>query len=132
MFVHEDSKECKFGEACERKKCMYKHAIEDENEDENGDEPDDERNDNEKTFLNPSQSDSEPNDDEEKDDAKAAEEVSTYKCDVCMFNTADNKRLQRHNFENHSVKGAYVCQNCKKKCDTRKLFNSHRYHGCGS
>ena len=51
MFVHEDSIECKFGKACERKKCMYKHAIEDENEDESGDEPDDERNDNEKIFF---------------------------------------------------------------------------------
>ena len=77
------------------------------------------------TFINPSQSDdSEPNDEDEKDDAN--KEV-IYKCDVCMFNTTDNKRLMRHTFENHSVN-----HNCKRKCDKRKLFNSHPYNSCGS
>ena len=79
-----------------------------------------------RTFINPSQSDD--NDEEEKEFAKAAEEVLNNKCELCMFNTTDNKRLQRHTFENR----AYVCHNCEKKCDTRKMFNSHRYHGCGS
>ena len=143
MFVHKDSEECKFGKACERNNCMYKHDSEDnsdeniddsENEGESDEEEiEDERNDYEKTFHNPYQSDdSEHNDEEEDDNAKAAEEVINYKCELCMFTTTDNKRLQRHTFENHSVKGAYVCHNCKKKCETRKMFNSHRYHGCGS
>ena len=74
--------------------------------------------------MNPSQSDdSETNDEDENDDAN--KEVITYKCDVCMFNTTDNKRLMRHTFENHSVKGENVCHNCKRKCDTRKIFTSH-------
>ena len=125
IFVHGNSEECKFGKACERDKCMFKHIIE-EHDEENDEEHKDDRDDNEKTVLNPSQSDeSEANDENEKEDAN--KEVIKYKCDVCMFNITDSKRLMRHTFENH-----FVSHNWKKKCDTRKLFNSHRYHGCGS
>ena len=87
IFLHDNSGICKYGKRCEREKCMYKHTIDvtEEYDDEENDivETDDETendgkgenddNVSEKTFFNPSQSDSETegfdknemNDDEE-------------------------------------------------------------------
>ena len=74
-----------------------------------------------KTFINPSlvenpitfQTPSEP-----------------IQCEQCQFNTPNTDRMQRHKFENHSVKGKYVCSICKGEFD-KKPFKSHQYHGCG-
>ena len=55
----------------------------------------------------------------------------SVKCDLCNFETTNKERMKRHSFENHSVKGKYICIQCKREFDTRKYFNSHNYHGCG-
>ena len=152
IFLHEDSAECKFGNDCERNNCMFKHTVpkttkkndgskcEDENvewkiEDIDSNSDDDiSENETNKTFLNPSQSDDSDAKQElenmtEKIDkdatATAIEEVKNYKSELCIFQTADSKRLQRHTFEKHSVPG-------KKECENQKLFNNHHFFGCGS
>ena len=57
--------------------------------------------------MNPSQSDdSETNDEDENDDAN--KEVITYLMCACSTQLT-TKRIMIHTFENHSVKGAYVC-----------------------
>ena len=127
------------GSICENENVEAK--IEDiESDSENDNEDDDiSENKNENTFLNPSQSDDSDAKQEDENvtetvdkDATATEEVKNYKCELCMFQTADSKRLQRHTFENHSVQGKYICHNCKQECENRKQFNNHRFFGCGS
>jgi hypothetical protein len=95
----------------------------------------------ERTFLNPSQSVDEPVNepiDEQVDGHvdenvdKLVKEPVNFKCELCIFQITNKTRLDRHTFENHSVKGKYICIQCKQEFDTRKKFNSHNYHGCSS
>ena len=58
-------------------------------------------------------------------------EETLVRCELCNFETANKERMKRHTFEIHSVKGKYVCIQCKYEFETRKQFNSHNYHGCG-
>ena len=53
----------------------------------------------------------------------------SFKCELCIFETKDSKRFKRHKFENHSVKGRYVCIGCHEEFLNRKHFNSHSYKG---
>ena len=57
-------------------------------------------------------------------------EPEMVECDVCIFKTKNEERMKRHKFENHSVIGKYVCIQCKREFDTRKLFNNHNFYGC--
>ena len=144
IYLHEESGLCKYGEDCERQNCMYQHKrvktiksnIDNENIQDVIDASDDDSSDEEKhetedidsetdgeddteridqTFVNPSQSDDGNTDEEIKtDEHDAIEEVINYECEVCIFKTTDGKRFKRHQFENHSVKGKYVCIGCKK------------------
>ena len=52
------------------------------------------------------------------------------KCDFCGFETTDRIRFKKHQVEMHSVKGKYVCCSCREEFEKRKMFNSHKYHGC--
>ena len=80
-----------------------------------------------KTFCNSSQSDDEKNDVA----ANIVENVEQemIKCDLCIFETKDEKRMKRHTFENHSDKGKYICIGCKREFDTRKFVNNHNHYG---
>ena len=85
--------------------------------------------------MNPFSSNSQESvsDVQEKDtkDNKIEQTVSeSFKCELCIFKTTDSKRFKRHQFENHSVKGKYVCIACHEEFESRKQFNSHNYHGC--
>ena len=144
IFIHKDSEMCRYGATCERKKCMYKHG--DNDDDENDEvETDGEENDDDdqadKTFVNPFRSNSRESlhDNDESENPKneelkninvqdSGEEL--FKCELCIFETKDSKRFKRHKFENHSVKGRYVCSGCHEEFLTRKHFNSHNYKGC--
>ena len=70
----------------------------------------------------------EKNEDVNDKDDKTEEE---FKCELCIFKTKNIRRLERHKFENHSVKGKYICILCKQEFGTRKTFNNHNYFGCG-
>ena len=153
IFLHQDSEVCKYGAMCERNNCMYKHEEENDDE-ENGDEENsdeeigDEENTEEnnvdvdhgnRTFMNPFLSNSKESVVEEKDIEDNSEVKSTvneqtveesFKCKLCIFQTTDSKRFKRHQFENHSVKGKYLCIACHEEFESRKQFNSHNYHGC--
>ena len=131
VFLHEDAELCRYGAICERNYCMFRHddvgksmVAKDSvwNVDEtieNDDNKIEAEVDNlDMTFQKPSQE----NDSES--------EVSV-KCDLCNFETTNRERMKRHSFENHSVKGKYICIQCKHEFDTRKQFNSHNCHGCG-
>ena len=50
-------------------------------------------------------------------------ECENFKCDLCIFQTTDKRRFDRHTFENHSVKGKYNCIQCLQTFDKRKHFN---------
>ena len=154
IFLHEDSSVCKYRKSCERINCMFKHEIdsidanegckddEDNNPDENifdveeCNENDESDNDetvdsdvkavSDLTFCNPSLADEVFPVIEEKE-----EEPILLTCELCIFTTNDKRRFERHQFENHSVKGKYICIQCKEEFDKRKQFNSHNYHGCG-
>ena len=157
IFIHKDSEMCRYGSACERKKCMYKH--EDKNDDENDDdendvdENDDDQNDEEetngdedddedqadKTFVNPFRSRESVIEDHENENPESEETTNietensveeSFKCELCIFETKDSKRFKRHKFEIHSVKGRYVCSGCHEEFINRKHFNSHNYKGC--
>ena len=89
----------------------------------NVDEPDGEDvDDSEKTFLNPSQSD------------EKTEEEELMRCEYCNYDAPNKQKLVKHTFQNHSIKGKWICFGCKEEFDTRQYFNSHnyKYHGCGS
>ena len=135
VFLHEDADLCRYGDLCERNFCMFRHedvgkSMVDkdsvwnvEETAENDDEKIDSEIDNlEKTFQKPSQ--------ENTSDIEDSSPVSV-KCDLCNFETLNKERMTRHTFENHSVKGKYICIQCKHEFSTRKQFNSHNYHGCG-
>ena len=36
-------------------------------------------------------------------------ESENFKCDICIFQTTDKRRFDRHTYENHSVKGSIGC-----------------------
>ena len=68
--------------------------------------------------MNPFLSNSKESVVEEKDIEDNSEVKSTaneqtveesFKWSLCIFQTTDSKRFKRHQFENHSVKGKYVC-----------------------
>ena len=153
IFLHESSGNCKYVERCEREKCMYKHNVDviGEDDDEENDilEDDGER---EKTFFNPSQSesktesidvkndddDNKENDDdthendnlENKNDDVNNNVEEMMKCDFCVFETKDLRRFRKHQVEIHSVKGKYVCCSYREEFYSIKWFNSHKYKGC--
>ena len=143
VFLHEHSDKCKYGEACERNNCMYKHKKDttmgdddekEEVEDNGENETDEEENENsedesvnndnddecENTFYNPSQSEDEKSD--AKSDIEEITESELVKCELCIFETKDEKRIKRHTFENHCGKGKYMCIGCKREFGTRKFF----------
>ena len=144
MFLHEDADFCRYGVKGEREYCMFKHDyledveigeslvakdsiwnVVDESELNDGDKKNDDDN-LEMTFQNPSPS-------QEINVEKDTEQNSPVlvRCDICNFETTNKETMTRHTFEIHSVKGKYVCIQCKYEFETRKQFNSHNYHGCG-
>ena len=137
IFLHEESEDCKFGELCERNFCMFQHGDNDssseEGEDESDDNVEDENLENEdttecdKTFVNPSLVS------HTKEIQVTSENIEEQpiQCEQCIFKTPNKARMQLHKVEIHSVKGKYVCSNCKQEFD-KKRFKNHKYHGCGS
>ena len=130
---------------------MYKHEDNDDDmndDDENDEEETDvEENDDDdqadKTFVNPFRSRSnsresrQENDESENPENEGSKKIDiensgeeSFKCDMCIFETKDSKRFKRHKFENHSVKGRYVCIGCHEEFLNRKHFNNHNYKGC--
>ena len=73
IFLHEDSSKCKYGKACERMYCMFKHC--DEEKEDVGNKSVN------KTFLNPSQSDQ-------------SDEV--FQCESCTFSSTTQNNLKNH------------------------------------
>ena len=67
----------------------------------------------------------------EKNDKPVVENIENLRCNFCNYDAPDKQKLEKHTFEKHSVKG-YICIGCKNEFDSRKRFNSHKYHGCGS
>ena len=83
----------------------------------NNEEPDgDNVEDSDQTFCNPSQS----------------EEEESLTCEFCKYDAPNKEKLVKHTFEKHSVTGKWICFSCKDEFNSRKFFNSHKYHGCGS
>ena len=78
-----------------------------------------------RTFINPSL----VVNDKESEHTNDSVVEEFVQCDQCEFTTPHKLQMEEHKFENHSVKGKYVCFNCKKKFD-KKRFKSHKYHGC--
>ena len=134
VFLHEDAPICKYGGLCERKNCMFKHeeleedkkesdvgdTINDDNqdEDETSDIESDEDNENksDRTFNNPSQSDSSKSD--------AEPEVEYLTCDYCDFTTekSDKGVLREHKRSSHNW-----CWVCDKKFGSKKKYKNHQY-----
>ena len=77
--------------------------------------------DSEKTFLNPSHSD------------ENTEEEELMRCGFYNYEAPNKQKLEKHTFEKHSIKCKWICFGCKDEFDTRTYFNSHKakYHGCG-
>ena len=144
VFLHEDAEICRYGARCEQDLCMFKHDdfkeidnsesvttkdsiwnVIDETENDDGGTKNIEDN-LEMTFQNPSES-------KENNVTIDIEEGSPVlvRCEHCNFETSNQERMKRHDFEIHSVKGKYICIQCEYEFDTRKKFNSHNYHGCG-
>ena len=124
---------------------MYKHEEENDDE-ENDDEENIEENDvdesdhGNQTFMNPFLPKSQESVVEVEKDTEDNSEIKSlvndqsveesFRCELCIFQTTNSKRFKRHQFENHSVKGKYVCIQCHEEFINRKQFNSHNYHGC--
>ena len=137
VFLHEDSKICKYGKICERNYCMFKH---DYNGDDNGDDimPDnddvieniecedsedeeseilnvndvDETTDHEneipnRTFINPSQCD--------KDSSG-----ELFKCEMCDFASARNDTIKNHKEVIHNW-----CPHCYSSFNSQKILKNH-------
>ena len=105
IFAHEDADICKYVEACERINCMYKHERK----------------------TNESEDGYNEEDDNEDDDN---DECEIFVCNPCLLETEDEAKYDKHMFEKHSVKGKWVCFDCKWEFDSLTLFNSHKYRGC--
>ena len=112
IFIHDDAEDCKYGKACERKLCMYKHDDGDEDgvEDEESDDEDDD-----------DDEDEEINDNEDKvDELKPSLEkvraalvkvdlllkkvAPSLKCDQCDFIAKNENGLTMHKKSKHNNK----------------------------
>ena len=45
------------------------------------------------------------------------DETVNLKCELCIFETKSKPKMERHKFKNHSVKGKYICIQCKQEFD---------------
>ena len=125
IFLHEESEQCKYGVACERENCMYKHDEDDDgnddeysvNIDENENDDDDEANEDEdgnesanKTFVNP-----------------FLEVSERFKCDLCDFKARSDAGLLSHSKK--CPKNKHPCSKCNQAFESKKMLKNHMYHG---
>ena len=96
IFLHEDSRKCKYGKLCERLKCMFKH-YDDEMEDFETEPAN-------KTFQNPSQCD---------------QSDKVFKCDSCIFSSATQNNLTKHQECN-------VCSICDLSMGCQTNLRDHK------
>ena len=105
IFLHDDSESCKYGKACERKMCMYKH---DENEDDDDSESEDdeaeELDDNGETLEKLRPSLEKVKDALQKVDAMLKKVSPKLKCDKCDFVAKNENGLTMHKKSKHPNK----------------------------
>ena len=101
IFMHEESESCKYGEACDRVMCMYKHEVnnDNENEDDEEDESDDEENLEE---VKPSIEGVRKS--LEKVAALLKQVVPNFKCNHCEFEAKNQNGLNMHMKSKHTNK----------------------------
>ena len=126
VFLHKVSGPCR-----ERENCMYQHnryngeekneGKDDNNDDVNANDgaADDDGKDDEEYDQEDYEDDNEDDDEDDgkdnvtdnmfcntsQSDESEAEKRKKRRCDICSFETEDRKRVERHRYESHSVKG---------------------------
>ena len=127
VFLHEHSSQCRYGKACERKYCIFKHeeVVDEENVDISVLFEESEIADAEKTFVNPYRRSEKLHENETivtVETVIVETEVEEFKCELCVFKTTDKARFTKHQ--------KYFGSRCERPFDNRKDFNGHKYPGC--
>ena len=125
VFLHEDSKICKYGKTCERNFCMFKHECNAETNEINVNEEESVTGDDifviddqeefigqdnetsERTFLNPSQ-----------DDEISCDEM--INCEMCDFVSARKTDMMNHKNSSHNL-----CHICSSKFIFQESLKNH-------
>ena len=105
MFLHEDSKICKYGRDCDRNYCMFKHEDNGDDKGENETFYCETQNTN-STFINPSK--------EMKITVKKA-----LKCETCDFTTRRQSFIMEHKEEKHNW-----CSQCYSSVNRQKRLKN--------
>ena len=125
IFLHEESEQCKYGVACERENCMYKH---DENDDENVDE----------YSVNIDEEENEENKENDGEDGNESanttfvnpflEASETFKCELCDFKARSEGGLRSHKRTCPNNKHPCSSSRCNEAFETKKMLKNHMYH----
>ena len=98
LYEHDESEKCKYGQACERMKCMYRHDDEDNESD--GDRSDSDCSEVDMNVIKPVL----------ENVTKAVEKCDdlmaqcSFKCKICDFEAKDKNGLTMHNKAKHPTK----------------------------
>ena len=105
IFLHEESQNCKYGKACERTMCMYKHEDSDGDDDgENTDDEEDEESEDEENAEELKQKLEEVRKSVEKVAVLLGQVNPIFKCQHCDFEAKNQNGLNMHTKSKHNNK----------------------------
>ena len=116
IFAHEDADICKYGEACERINCMYKHEDKiNDSEDDDSEDDDNEEDENKDDDNDVTDESDEENGENKGNDEDIVDGEKIFRCNLCVFETKEKAKLEKHKFEKIQCKFSQIQTNLARQ-----------------